>query len=32
MYGEGPDWMCVAYKLLRSKAESLIGRVKSRFA
>ena len=27
---EGPDWMCVAYKLLRSKAESLIGRVKSR--
>jgi hypothetical protein len=27
---EGPDWMCVAYRLLRSKAESLIGRVKSR--
>ena len=27
---EGPDWMCVTYKLLRSKAESLIGRVKSR--
>ena len=27
---EGPDWMCVAYRLLRSKAESLMGRVKSR--
>ena len=27
---EGPEWMCIAYKLLRSKAESLIGRVKSR--
>jgi hypothetical protein len=27
---EGPDWMCVTYRLLRSKAESLIGRVKGR--
>jgi hypothetical protein len=27
---EGPEWMCVAYKLLRSKAESLIGRGQSR--
>ena len=27
---EGPEWMCIVYKLLRSKAESLIGRVKSR--
>jgi hypothetical protein len=27
---EGPDWMCVTYKLLRSKGESLIRRVKSR--
>ena len=27
---ESPEWMCVAYKLLRSKAESLIGRLKSR--
>jgi len=29
---EGPEWMCSAYKLLRSKAESLMGRVKSRLA
>ncbi|MDH5201176.1 MAG: transposase [Candidatus Bathyarchaeota archaeon] len=27
---EGPEWMCTVYKLLRSKAESIMGRVKSR--
>jgi hypothetical protein len=27
---EGPEWKRVAYKLMRPKAESLIGRVKSR--